>query len=74
MHRILVSRNCEVSLQLLCDICSTLYYWCKRIKSREGTTQGNPAAMAAYALGLTPLLHHIQSIKRSVKHVAFADD
>ena len=30
--------------------------------------------MAAYALGLTPLLHYLQSIRRSVKHVAFADD
>ena len=30
--------------------------------------------MAAYALGLTPLLDHVQSVKRSVKHVAFADD
>ena len=29
--------------------------------------------MAAYALGLTPLLDHLQSIKRSVKHDAFAD-
>ena len=30
--------------------------------------------MAAYALGLTPLLDHLKSVKRSVKHVAFADD
>ena len=30
--------------------------------------------MAAYALGLTSLLDHLQSFKRSVKHVAFADD
>ena len=30
--------------------------------------------MAAYALGLIPLLDHLQSVKRSVKHVAFADD
>ena len=30
--------------------------------------------MAAYALGLTPLLDHLQFVKRSVKHVAFADD
>ena len=29
---------------------------------------GDPTAMAAYALGLTPLLDHLQSIKRSVKH------
>ena len=30
--------------------------------------------MAEYALGLTPLLDHLQSVKRSVKHDAFADD
>ena len=30
--------------------------------------------MTAYALGLTPLIDHLQSVKRSVKHVAFADD
>ena len=44
------------------------------LRSRQGTTQGDPTAMAAYALGLTPLLDHVQSVKRSVKHVAFADD
>ena len=30
--------------------------------------------MAGYALGFTPLLDHLQSVKRSVKLVAFADD
>ena len=30
--------------------------------------------MAVYALGLTPLFDHLQSVKRSAKHVAFADD
>ena len=69
-----MSLNCNVSLQLLCDICSSLYYWWKKLKSREGTTQGDPTGMAAYALGLTRLLDHLQSVKRSVKHVAFADD
>ena len=46
----------------------------KELRSREGTTQGDPTAMAAYALGVTPLLDYLQSVKRSVKHVAFADD
>ena len=30
--------------------------------------------MAAYALGLTTLLDHLQSVKRSAKYVAFAND
>ena len=30
--------------------------------------------MAAYALGLTSLLNHLQSVKRSVKHLAFVVD
>ena len=46
----------------------------KELRSHEGTTQGDPTAMATYALGLTPLLDHLQSVKRSVEHVAFGDD
>ena len=50
----------------------------KELRSREGTAQGvgggGAPAIAAYALGLTPSLDHLQSIKRSVKHVAFVDD
>ena len=46
----------------------------KELTSLEGTAQEDPTAMAAYALGLTPLLDHLQSVKRSVKHDAFADD
>ena len=30
--------------------------------------------MAAYALGLTSLLDHLQSVKRSIKHLSFVDD
>ena len=35
---------------------------------------GEPNSNGSYALGLTPLLDHLQSVKRSVKHVAFADN
>ena len=31
----------------------------------DWTTQGDPTAMAAYALGITPLIHHLQEITSS---------
>ena len=74
------------SIEYLCPTVATFLYNCyaistrlfiiggKELRSREGTTQGDPRAMTAYALGLTPVLDHLQSVKRSVKHVAFADD
>ena len=74
-----MSSNCDVSLQLLCDICLTLYYWWKRTKvTRRNSIWGGRGRQqqshAAYALGLTPSLDHLQSVKRSVKHAAFVDD
>ena len=48
----------------------------EEIKSREGTTQGCPAAMAAYGVGLTPLLDIMSSddVDPAWKQIAFADD
>ena len=48
----------------------------KEIKSSEGTTQGDPIAMAAYGIGLTPLLIILSEgdIDEAWKQVAFADD
>ena len=73
------------NIKYLCPVIATYIYNCyaisarlfiiggKKLRSHKGTTQGDPTTMAAYTLGLTPLLDHIQSFKRSVKHVAFTD-
>ena len=48
------------------------------LKSREDTTQGDPTAMAAYALGVTPLIQFLIEFininEHHSKEVAFADD
>ena len=45
------------------------------IISREGTTQGDPPAMAFYGLGILPFLQKLQSMtNKETKQAGFADD
>ena len=44
------------------------------IMSTEGTKQGDPLAMAMYALALTPLIHKLKTACLYVQQVWFADD
>ena len=42
------------------------------IASQEGTAQGDPIAMAMYAVAITPLIHHLAN--ENIKQVRFADE
>ena len=44
------------------------------IASREGTTQGDPLAMAMYALAITPLIKRLKEQVPTASQVWFADD
>ena len=66
---------------LLCPAMSHILintYWCSSrlfdrqcMLSKEGTTQGDPLAMAMYAIGTKPLIHRLNGIARQVW---YADD
>ena len=44
------------------------------LKSTEGTTQGDPIAMALYGLSLLPLTSHLKSESNQINQVTYADD
>ena len=44
------------------------------IASTEGTTQGDPLAMAMYALAITPLIDHLRASCPEVHQAWYADD
>ena len=44
------------------------------IASTEGTTQGDPLAMAMYSLAVTPLIHQLRTNSPEVQQAWFADD
>ena len=44
------------------------------ISSTEGTTQGDPVAMAMYALAIVPLIHKLRHSSPDVKQAWYADD
>ena len=54
-----------------------LFWKKKEFQSKERTTQGDPTAMAAYTLGVTPLIHflleYVSMNNLRCKEVAFAD-
>ena len=44
------------------------------IASTEGTTHGDPLAMAMYALAISPLINKLKQLYPNVKQVWYADD
>ena len=48
----------------------------RELRSKEGTTQGDPVSMGFYGLGLIPLLSKIKDddVSQQSKHVAYAND
>ena len=66
--------SCDVSLQLLCDNCSTLYYWWKIIKIVRRNNTWGPKSDSRVCLRFNSITRSSPIRKRSVKHVAFADD
>ena len=78
LNRQVALRNTEVVCPALAPVLINTYRstsWLfvdgQCMTSREGTTQGDPLAMAMYAIGTQPLIHRLNGI---AKQVWYADD
>ena len=78
LNRQVALRNTEVVCPALVPVLINTYRstsWLfvdgQCMTSREGTTQGDPLAMAMYAIGTQPLIHRLNGI---AKQVWYADD
>ena len=76
-------QNVLRNIQRLCPSLATVLIntYCEAVQlhidgetllSQEGTPQGDPLAMAMYAIGILPLIHRLK--EESVKQVWYADD
>ena len=65
-HQFLINSYCQPAKLFLEDG--------SHISSEEGVTQGDPAAMAKYALASTPLIDGLMKSSPDIKQVWYADD
>ena len=75
LHNIHVHTLCPPLATILTNTyrnSSHLFIDRETLLSQEGTTQGDPLAMAMYAIGILPLMDHVQN--DGLKQVWFADD
>ena len=71
-----IMRLCpEIAPAIVNTYCSNIQLFIdgETILSEEGTTQGDPLAMAMYAIATVPLIHQLDA-SSSVRQVWFADD
>ena len=77
-----ISIMCPILSAFISNCCLVLvldfFLGNKEIKSKEGAPQGDPTAMEAYALRVTPLIHflheYVSRNNHRCKEVALSDD